>query len=107
MDKISKQILNQVKAAEDQTIHYYVDEIPFSSIADENVTQAAIKYLVDNEFLNELIRGTTVIGVTLSHKSIHSKYFAFETLLEYLLKNWIAIIALFLSIASLAMQLWQ
>ena len=84
MDKLSKQIIKSLESSPNYTRMFYVDEDTFSEIATYPYISAAIKYLTDLGYLDEIIRKEKVIGVKLSHKCLHRKYFAWVSIKSFL-----------------------
>ena len=68
MDQLSKKIIKALESSPNYTCMFYVDKEPFSDIAPYPLVSAAIKYLTDNGYLNEIVRNERVIGIKLSHK---------------------------------------
>lgn len=101
MDKVSRKILKAVKESPDSRYMFYVDIIPFEGIAPTSEVESAIKYLVNEKYLNEIFRHGKIVGVTLAHKSFHRKYFAWLSIKHFLIHNIIAIIALIVAVITL------
>lgn len=68
MDQLSKKIIKALESSPNYTCMFYVDKEPFSDIAPYPLVSAAIKYLTDNGYLDEIVRNERVIGIKLSHK---------------------------------------
>ncbi len=87
MDKLSRQIIKELESSPNCTRMFYVDEEPFSNIATRPYISAAIKYLTDIGYLDEIIRNGRVVGIKLSHKCLHRKYFAWVSIKSFLLRS--------------------
>lgn len=87
MDKLSRQIIKELESSPDYTCMFYVDEEPFSNIATRPYISAAIKYLTDIGYLDEIIRNGKVIGIKLSHKCLHRKYFTWVSVKSFLFRS--------------------
>ena len=107
MDKISKNILNQLLESDEQTLCFNGIDEPFFDLAPSGTIDASLKYLLAHDYISvskdSLTNQITQISVT--HKAIHPIRFALMSLIRYLLANWIAIAALVISIISVLMQL--
>lgn len=105
MDNVSRKILKEVKKSDNHTYMFYVDVEPFADIADECSINAALKYLIANEYLDEVKRKNHVVGVSLAHKALHRKYFTWLAFKNFLIHNIIAIIALIVAVITLCNDL--
>lgn len=87
MDQLSKKIIKALESSPNYTCMFYVDKEPFSDIAPYPLVSAAIKYLTDNGYLDEIVRNEKVIGIKLSHKCLHRKYFTWVSIKSFLFRS--------------------
>lgn len=87
MDQLSKKIIKALESSPNYTCMFYVDKEPFSDIAPYPLVSAAIKYLTDNGYLDEIVRNERVIGIKLSHKCLHRKYFTWVSIKSFLFRS--------------------
>ena len=87
MDQLSKKIIKALESSPNYTCMFYVDKEPFSDIAPYPLVSAAIKYLTDNGYLDEIVRNERVIGIILSHKCLHRKYFTWASIKSFLFRS--------------------
>lgn len=102
MDKITKQILREIKHAKNQTIISSGIDSPFSDIASEPIVNASIDYLVKNGYIYVEEELTTKISV--GYRVLHPFQYYSKILFSYLFQNWIAIAALIISLIALIKQ---
>lgn len=98
LDKTSNKILEYFKAPD--TMLMLFGEWP-NSLGDEDIGKESVKYLVDRGYLEYVsdINGNN-LAIKLSHLGIHRGEFKKLSILDYAKENWIAIIALIISIIS-------
>ena len=101
MDKITKQILRRVR--DKQSIRYSVVENPFSDIAPEILANASLEYLAKHDYIH-IVDGLTN-EIVLSYRSFHPIRHYLKMFFSYLVNNWIAVVALVISLCSLLVQI--
>lgn len=102
MDKTTKQILKKIIASENQTVVSSGIDNPFSDIAPISAVNASIDYLVKNGYIYIDEGLTTQFSV--AYRVLHPFQHYLKSLITYLLQNWIAIVALIISIIALLKQ---
>lgn len=100
MDKISKQILRELKSKE--TISFSFLDEPFSEIAPPASIAASLKYLESEEYIHRT--EGDIYEISVSYRTLHPVGYLKKKILSYLWKNWIAIAALIISIVALLKQ---
>lgn len=104
MDKISKDILSRIASSEDQAIYYQGVDEPFADIATSGHIDASIKYLSEHGYIDVMYDDGRICKISISHKTAHPFRHILRAIVVYLSKNWIAIVALIISIIALGQQ---
>ena len=102
MDKISRKILAKIIASNNKTIPTSGIDNPFYDIADIGLVKSSLDYLEKNSYIT-ITRGICS-EISASYRALHPVRYQFENLFSYLIKNWIAIAALVISLISLLKQ---
>lgn len=103
MDKISKQILNKLKNSNDFSIRFSGIDNFFDDIASESVIKVSLDYLKENNYIC-IEENMFNSCISLSYRALHPIQYHTGKVFSYLLDNWIAIIALVISIIALIKQ---
>lgn len=102
MDKTTKQILKKISTAPNQTIVSSGIDNPFSDIAPDSVAHASIDYLAKHGYI--YIEEGLITQISIGYRVLHPFQHYSKRLFSYLLQNWIAIVALVISIIALIKQ---
>jgi hypothetical protein len=98
IDKISKHFINFLSNQPDSTFMFF-DEYP-DEFGEADELFALIDFLESKGFVSKIMNNGTFAGVTLTHVSRHKSEFRKINFLSYVKNNWIAILALIISIAA-------
>lgn len=97
MDKTSKKIIKYIKSLPNCEYHYNKG---IQNILPHEEFARCIEFMVANDYVSPIYSNGIVIGYSLTHKIAHRKEFSLIALRDYLIKNWIAVVALILSIIN-------
>ncbi len=101
MDKTSKLIIEYIRQ---QPNYEYKYNRGRQNIMPEDEFNRCISFMVQKGYVKPLLSNGITIGYALSHELAHKREFNKIAFLKYLLDNWIAIVALILSIISLILH---
>lgn len=99
MDKTTRKMINYLKTLPDFT-YYWQNEEPQTILPDAEFKICA-NYMIENGYAEKITSFGNSGGFRLNHKYVHEKEFNRIRAKEYLLQNWIAILALIISIVSI------
>lgn len=105
MDKITKQILEEIKNSDEQVIYFSGIEDPFCDIASTGTVEASLEFLTKNHYI-DISKDTSdiLLKISISYRALHPIRYCLKLCASYLCSNWIAIAALIISIIALTKQ---
>lgn len=101
MDRTSRKILKALKKKQSITVSF-IDE-PFSDIAPPVSVAVSLDFLEKEEYIQIKSYGT-LNTISISYRGLHPAAYMKRKIISYLGKNWIAIVALVISIIALLKQ---
>ncbi len=101
MDRTSRKILKALKKKQSITISF-IDE-PFSDIAPPVSVAVSLDFLEKEEYI-QIKSSETFNTISISYRGLHPAAYMKRKIISYLGKNWIAIVALVISIIALLKQ---
>lgn len=101
MDKTSKKVLEFLKSK--PNCEYKFNQ-GFQDILPPDEFERCIQYMVQNDYVKPIYSNGIIIGYGLTHQSVHKREFSWLSFKKYLKDNWIAILALIISIASIVLS---
>lgn len=105
MDTVTKQILKEIKNSDEQVIYFSGIEDPFCDIASTGTIEASLEFLVKNHYIDVSKDDSGFLRkISLSYRVFHPIRYCLKLFTSYLSSNWIAIVALIISIIALIKQ---
>lgn len=101
MDRTSRKILKALKKKQSITVSF-IDE-PFSDIATPVSVEVSLDFLKKEEYI-KIENSETFSTISISYRGLHPTAYMKRKIISYLGKNWIAIVALVISIIALLKQ---
>lgn len=99
MDKTTRKMVNYLKTLPKYT-YYWSGDIRQNILPDDEFRSCA-QYMIEKGYAEKITLSMNPGGFKLSHELIHEKEFNRIKIKQYLLDNWIALLALIFSIISI------